>query len=209
VRYDQKTMIRLTLLALVALVISSSVPPPATAQIYRWTDEQGTAHFTEGLNSVPERYRSRAVPVTSRVTPSAPAAESRRAPSGETLIRFSPGSQIIVEARVNGSAPCRLMLDTGAAATLISPRVLTAAGVSFTRDAQTVRARGLSRNAEVEVPRVFVESLEVGQARVDRLMVVAYDMDVPGLDGLLGQDFLGLFNVAIDSSAGVVKLGPK
>jgi predicted aspartyl protease len=202
-------MIRLTLLALVALVISSSVPPPATAQIYRWTDEQGTAHFTEGLNSVPERYRSRAVPVTSRVTPSAPAAESRRAPSGETLIRFSPGSQIIVEARVNGSAPCRLMLDTGAAATLISPRVLTAAGVSFTRDTQTVRARGLTRNAEVEVSKVFVESLEVGQARVDRLMVVAYDMDVPGLDGLLGQDFLGLFNVAIDSSAGVVKLGPK
>ncbi len=202
-------MARLGLLALVVLLVGSSVPPLATAQIYRWTDEQGTAHFTEGLHSVPERYRSRAVPITSRSTPNAPAAESRRAPSGETLIRFSPGSQIIVEARVNGSAPCRLMLDTGAAATLISPRVLTAAGVSFTRDTQTVRARGLTRNAEVEVPRVLVQSLEVGQARVDRLMVVAYDMDVPGLDGLLGQDFLGLFNVAIDSSAGVVKLGPK
>jgi predicted aspartyl protease len=202
-------MARLALLTLIVLIVGSSVPPSATAQIYRWTDEQGTAHFTEGLNSVPERYRSRAVPVTPRIAPNAPAVQSRRAPSGETVVRFSPGRQIIVEARVNGSAPCRLMLDTGAAATLISPRVLVAAGVSFTRDTQTVRARGLARNAEVEVPRVVVESIEVGDARVDRLMVVAYDMDVPALDGLLGQDFLGLFNVTIDSSAGIVKLGPK
>jgi predicted aspartyl protease len=202
-------MVRVALLALVVLIIGSSAPPFATAQIFRWTDDQGTTHFTEGLQGVPERYRSRAVPVSPRVAPSAPAVEVPRAPSGETVIRFSPGRQIIVDARVNGSVTCRLMLDTGAAATLISPRVLTAAGVSFTRNTQTVRARGLTRQAEVEVPRVFVESLEVGDARVDRLMVVAYDMDVPALDGLLGQDFLGLFNVTIDSGSGIVKLGIK
>jgi predicted aspartyl protease len=101
------------------------------------------------------------------------------------------------------------MLDTGAAATLISPRILLAAGVSLTRGAQTVRARGLARDAEVEVQRVVVDSLEVGGARVELLSVIAYDMEVPDLDGLLGQDFLARFNVSIDPSSGIVRLGPK
>jgi len=29
-------------------------------ELYRWTDEQGAAHWTDRLNNVPERYRSRA-----------------------------------------------------------------------------------------------------------------------------------------------------
>jgi len=202
-------MTRAAFVALALLIIGSSIVPPAAAQIYRWTDERGSAHFAEGLSNVPERYRSQAVLVSPRITPSAPVLAPARAPSRETLIRFSPGRQIIVEARVNGSASCRLMLDTGAAATLISPRVLAAAGVSLTWGAQSVRARGLAKDAEVEVQRVLVDSLQVGEARVDRLMVVAYDMDMPNMDGLLGQDFLALFNVSIDAGAGIVKLDPK
>ncbi|HSF07270.1 MAG TPA: aspartyl protease family protein [Methylomirabilota bacterium] len=195
--------------ALAILIIGSSLIPPASAQIYRWTDEHGTVHFTEGLSSVPARYRSQAVTVSPRVAPSPPVAPPARGPSRETFIRFSPGRQIIVPALVNGSAACRLMLDTGAAATLISPRVLAAAGVSLAHAAPSVRARGLAKDAEVEVKRVFVDSLEVGEVRVDRLMVVAYDMDMPNMDGLLGQDFLALFNVSIDAGAGVVRLDPK
>ncbi|MGH7314611.1 MAG: aspartyl protease family protein [Candidatus Rokuibacteriota bacterium] len=202
-------MTRAAVVALAVLIIGSSTVPPAAAQIYRWTDEQGTAHFAEGLSNVPIRYRPQAILVSPRSTPSAPVLAPARGPSRETLIRFSPGRQIIVEARVNGSAPCRLMLDTGAAATLISPRVLAAAGVSLTEGAQSVRARGLAKDAEVEVKRVVVDSLEVGEARVDHLMVVAYDMDMPHMDGLLGQDFLALFNVSIDAGAGIVTLDPK
>ncbi len=195
--------------ALAIMIIGSGIVSPALAQIYRWTDEQGTAHFTEGLSNVPDRYRSQAVPVSPRMTPSAPMPTPARGPSRETLIRFSPGRQIIVSALVNGSAACRLMLDTGAAATLISPRVLAAAGVSLAHGAQSVRARGLAKDAEVEVKRVLVDSLEVGEVRVDRLLVVAYDMDMPNMDGLLGQDFLALFNVSIDAGAGIVRLEPK
>src|SRR2546430_11157587 len=33
---------------------------PAWAQMYRWTDDQGAAHYSQGLDSVPERHRSRA-----------------------------------------------------------------------------------------------------------------------------------------------------
>ncbi|MGH7310874.1 MAG: DUF4124 domain-containing protein, partial [Candidatus Rokuibacteriota bacterium] len=32
--------------ALTIMIIGSGIVSPALAQIYRWTDEQGTAHFT-------------------------------------------------------------------------------------------------------------------------------------------------------------------
>ncbi len=35
-------------------------PFVATAQAYRWVDEQGKVHYAEGLDSVPERYRATA-----------------------------------------------------------------------------------------------------------------------------------------------------
>ena len=54
--------------------------------------------------------------------------------------------------------------------------------------------------------QVAVDSLEVGGARVERMVVSSYEMDMPEAEGLLGQDFLAQFNVTIDSSAGTVKL---
>ena len=126
-----------------------------------------------------------------------------------TEIRFVPGRHIIVEARINGSASIKLILDTGAAGTLISPRALAAAGVSLTRGARTARTRGVARDSEVEVQQVAVESIAVGEARVANMVVSSYEMEMPGAEGLLGQDFLGNFNVSIDSSAGVVKLTRK
>src|SRR5256712_13523734 len=43
-----------------------TVPPvqsrssESSGKLYRWTDEQGVAHLTDRLNSIPERYRSEA-----------------------------------------------------------------------------------------------------------------------------------------------------
>ena len=56
---------------------------------------------------------------------------------------------------------------------------------------------------------VFVDSLEVGEARVGRMSVGAQDVPVTGADGVLGRDFLDQFNVNIDSGKGVVTLSPK
>jgi predicted aspartyl protease len=194
-------------LAVIALVAGAA--GPAVAQIYRWTDESGTTFFVDGIDNVPQRYRSQAVPMGPRPSP-APASPEPTAPvKREAIIRFTPGRQIIVDARVNGSASCRLILDTGAAHTLINPRVLRAAGVSLTRGTMAVRARGVAKDAEIEVQGVFVDSLEVGPARVSRMVVAAYDMDYSDADGLLGLDFLGRFDVNIDTAAGIVKLAPK
>jgi predicted aspartyl protease len=201
-----RVMHRALLLGLVIAVALALGPAPALAQFYRWVDERGTAHYAEGIDNVPPRYRSTAVPLSMR---NSPAPAPTQAASAPTEIRFVPGRHIIVDARINNGPSVKLILDTGAGGTLISPRALAASGVSLTRDTRVGRTRGIAKDAEVEVTQVAIDSLEVGAARVGRMLVSSYDMDMADVEGLLGQDFLGHFNVTIDGSEGVVKLTKK
>jgi predicted aspartyl protease len=194
------------------LLVLAVWPSVALAQIYRWMDERGTPHYVEGIDNVPAQFRATAEPLSMRHSP-APAAQTPGATaatgSAGTEIKFVPGKHIVVEARITDSRPVKLILDTGAAGTLISPRALAAAGVSLTRGVRNARTRGVARDTEVEVQQVAVESLAVGEARVANLVVSSYEMDMPDAEGLLGQDFLGNFNVSIDAGSGLVKLTKK
>jgi hypothetical protein len=207
-------MYRALFLGLVIAVALGAGPLPASAQYYRWVDEQGTSHYADGIDNVPARYRSAATPLGLRNRP-APAASSSGATApavsggAPTEIRFVPGRHIIVDARINGGPTVKLILDTGAGGTLISPRALAASGVSLTRGTRVGKTRGVAKDAEVEVTQVAIDSLEVGGARVGRMVVASYDMDMRDVEGLLGQDFLGNFNVTIDSNEGVVRLVKK
>ena len=112
-------------------------PAPADAQMYRWIDERGVAHFSDGIDSVPENYRATAVPLGLRNAPPSPSATAGTgAPAsgaGSTEIRFVKGQAIVVNATINGGTSVKLMLDTGADRTVINPRALVAAGVSLTQ----------------------------------------------------------------------------
>ena len=194
---------------------------PAAAQVYRWVDERGVAHYTEGRDSVPERFRATAVAVPMRREPPAPApaagapagaqgagtAGAKAGATGEATIKFTPGERIMVDAQLNGSTSLRLMLDTGADRTVISPRVIAAAGISLTRGTASGTMKGATGEAQVQA--VPVESIEVGAARVSPLVVISHDIDQSGVDGLLGRDFLDKFTVTIDNSLGLVTLTPK
>ena len=43
--------------------VSQPTAPPATGGLYRWADGSGRVHYSQGLDSVPEQFRSRAVPL--------------------------------------------------------------------------------------------------------------------------------------------------
>ena len=79
--------------------------------------------------------------------------------------------------------------------------------MSLTRD--TLRGAITSVTGKADVQGVKIESLEIGEARVAPLVVISYDMGQSGYDGLLGRDFLEQFNLAIDSSRGLVTISPK
>lgn len=193
------------LAALVALVLSTA---SAQAQIHRWIDDAGTAHYADSLQNVPETFKGRAIPLNLRNSPVS-STDSNKSAAREAAIRFTPGRHIVVEARVNGSTSAKLYLDTGAAHTLLSPRILRLAGVSPDHDGVKLQTRGMIADTKTEVYRVAIDSLEVGDARVGKMLVSAYDMDMPDVDGLLGQDFLALFKVTIDASRGIVTIAPK
>ena len=194
---------------LVALLLVLRWPAPAAAQIYRWVDESGVPHFADGIDSVPDRYRSKAVPLGMKNAPPAPAAPGAPGAkaSGETAIQFIPGQRIMVDARINGNAEARLMLDTGADRTLISPRALQAAGVRLTGPSTTAEVTGAMGSGQMQF--IVIESLEVGEARVGRMPVGSGVLPPDVGDGLLGRDFLDQFNLNIDSGKGVVTLTPK
>jgi predicted aspartyl protease len=216
------TMMRAAAVALTLLI--SLLPSSAAAEIFKYTDERGTNHYVEGLESVPQQYRARAVPLgisnntltepppPGTVDPSkAPASGSdpRSAPRsdrGGASIRYAPGKPIMVTATVNGSASAQLLLDTGADKTMINPRVLVAAGASLSRPTGSAMVTGVAGSQEMQF--VTINSLEVAGAMVGRLIVAAHD--APGVgDGLLGRDFLDHFSVNIDSAQGIVTLTPK
>lgn len=195
--------------AILAAAIVALAAAPAAAQIYRWTDERGQPHYSEGLDSVPERHRATAVRLGLRNQPAPPSIPSRgeAATAGDTTIRYTPGQPIVVDVRINGAATARLLLDTGADRTLISPRALAAAGVSLTRVVARGAMSGVTGTDRVDF--VEVDSLEVGQARVGRMPVAVYEMPQGPGDGLLGRDFLDRFQVTIDSAQGVLTLAPR
>jgi hypothetical protein len=186
---------------------------PASAQIYRWTDERGEVRFSQGIHSVPPQFRGGAVMMSGPSQPSAPApsapepAAASSPVAGVARIPFTPGQPIMVSARINGGGTTQLILDTGAQGTLISPTALAALGISY-RDAVRTSIKGVTGDANAL--SVKVDSIEVDGARVGPLMVVAHDSGLgSGRDGLLGRDFLDHFIVTIDNSARVVTLTPK
>ena len=192
----------------VALLLTLMLlPGVAVAQMYRWVDDRGTVHYTEGLDSVPERYRSRAQPLNLPQAPPEPAkSEPGASAPGVTKISFTQGSPILVSAKINGNGPITLVLDTGADGTTVAPATLSRLGIS-TLNAPRVEVKGVTGTSQAQI--VQVNSVEVGEAKVGPLLITAHDADVKGADGLLGRDFLDKFTVTIDSKQGVVTLAPK
>jgi len=182
---------------------------PASAQMYRWIDEQGGVHYSQGIYSVPERFRSKAQQLAFPDRPAPPAASP--SPAGGDVskgarISFTPGKPIMVSAKINGEGSARLMLDTGASVTVINPRVLAGMGIG---SSESLRGSVKGATGTADVLFVPVQSIEVGGARSGPLRVAAHDVDLGQGDGLLGRDFLDQFTVNIDSTAGVVTISPK
>src|SRR5262245_45292407 len=200
-------MKRSGLLAVLAIaLVPLCGPRVASAQVFRWTDADGSIHYSQGIESVPPRFRDGAV-IIGYERPAEPAPPAGEAPpAGIGRVRVTPGQPIMVAARINDAAPAMLMLDTGATRTVINPKVLETTGVSY-RDAQRGSLRGVT--GETQVLAVRIESIDVSGARYGPLLVVSHDTGFGQGDGLLGRDFLDHFTVNIDNTAGIVTLTPK
>jgi hypothetical protein len=186
------------------ILISILIPGAALAEIYYWIDDQGIQYYTTNPESIPEPYRSGAQALSLPTSPPVPPElTSTPPPKGIIKIPFHPDSPVLVSAKINGAGPLTLILDTGADRTLIRLSALRKLGIANENTTRLV-LRGVTGESEVDA--VWVHTIEVGEARVGPLLIIAHEADLKGADGLLGRDFLAHFNVTIDSKERVVTL---
>jgi hypothetical protein len=191
---------------IMVILICLFFPETGMSAMYFWVDDKGIQNYTARLESVPEEYRSKAQPLSLPPTPPAPPELKPNLPTnGLTRIPFSPGSPVLVNAKINGLGPIKLILDTGAERTIISPAIQSRLGLSL-ENAPSITLKGVTGMGYAN--GVWVDFIEVGETRVGPLLIVVYAADLRGADGLLGRDFLSHLNLTIDSKEKMVTLTP-
>ena len=111
-----------------------------------------------------------------------------------------------VQALLNGRYPVRLMIDTGASLTVISPAILQRLGVSpaptFVRNARINTAGG-----QVDAAVYRLQSFAIGDYSVPNMEFVLLDIEHGSHgDGLLGMNFLRNFAFQIDQKNNLLLL---
>jgi hypothetical protein len=113
-----------------------------------------------------------------------------------------PTNHMLVEVRINGKGPYRLVFDLGAPITLLNNRVSEAAGVV---KASAPRSFLFGMRGEAEV-----DKLEVGDLTVAKLPVIVFDhpflsaledLTDRRIDGLIGFTFFARYKTTIDYQA--------
>ena len=127
------------------------------------------------------------------------------APRGAVVvpINFS-GRSAVVPVIFNHSVTANLVLDTGAAVTMISPTVAASLRVPFTGSGYITGVGGT-----VPTQIVHVDSVKVGDSEVNDMPIAIHDpFRNASFEGLLGMDFLGRFQIAVDPVKRLLMLTP-
>ena len=118
----------------------------------------------------------------------------------ETDVPFEvDGRHMIVSARINNRVTARLLVDTGASLVQISESLARKLGLAVSN-----MPRGtvtLADGRKISVKLVMLDSVQVAGAQADRMAaVISASAPSPGVDGLLGMNFLQEFDVRLDGS---------
>jgi len=115
------------------------------------------------------------------------------------------GNHFIVDARSADGRSMRLLIDTGASLTILSPDVLEQRGIGY----QNTGRYGVfnTANGQVRAPIYKLDSLSVGDWQVNQLEVGVLDLSGgSNIDGLLGMNFLRHFQFFIDQNEALLRL---
>jgi predicted aspartyl protease len=140
---------------------------------------------------------------------SAPEAATKTSATGAISIPVKmSGNTVVVPVTFyngNSSVTGNLAVDTGAGQTMVSKRM--AREIRLLSIASQQR-RGIGGTVLAEVG--VVESIKVGEAEVKKMRVSIHDFSPdPRYEGLLGFDFLGRFQMSVDSEQQVMVLTPR
>lgn len=119
-------------------------------------------------------------------------------PPDEVPIEVEPNGLVSVKVRINNAGPFRLLLDTGSGMSSVSRKLVRTLQLTPVASADVVTPAG-SREREV----VRLDAMSVGSAAKAGLLAAVHDdRDFvslgPGIDGIVGQNFLSEQHYEID-----------
>lgn len=114
----------------------------------------------------------------------------------DTVVPLEPLRGVwLARVRLNGSREARFLVDTGSSVTIVAPALAVVLGLSLSRASvialQTVGGPAAGPAGTLPVVRV-------GDAEARNLPVVVHDPG-PGIEGILGNSFLGRYRVTLDA----------
>jgi clan AA aspartic protease (TIGR02281 family) len=118
---------------------------------------------------------------------------------------YRRGEHYIVEAQPAHGRSLRLLIDTGASLTILTPAVLEQPGIRYVDTGRTGVFK--TANGPVQAPIYRLAALAVGDWQVTRLEVGVLDLGSGAdIDGLLGMNFLRHFRFFIDQNEALLRL---
>ena len=104
-----------------------------------------------------------------------------------------------------GKVVVDLIFDTGAAFTVLSWSVLKAIG--YDPASVSERQEIITANGVIEVPKLQIAGITVGDMKVENLEVLSHDIpELVGIRGLLGLSFIRHFRTVIDFKQGCLEI---
>ena len=98
-----------------------------------------------------------------------------------------------------------LIFDTGAAFTVLSWSVLKVIG--YDPASVSERQEIITANGVIEVPKLQIAGITVGNMKVENLEVLCHDIpELVGIRGLLGLSFIKHFRTVIDFKQGYLEI---
>jgi clan AA aspartic protease (TIGR02281 family) len=180
--------------------------------MYKWVDDKGTVHFTDDLSTIPEKYRedaetrkpSKEISTSQSKEKPKPFLPGKAAePDGISVDLVRKHELLLAEVVLNGRIRQYFIVDTGASFTLINKS--TARELGITVDESTPLIPIFTASSLIFTPLVTLSSIRVGEAEVENVDVLIYNMPSESA-GLLGNSFLNKFKVVLDSMNGKMTL---
>jgi clan AA aspartic protease (TIGR02281 family) len=159
----------------------------------------------QGLRSVQPMMQPRALPPPEAgpAASSRPAARRVALPPDAVRVRRHGGNWF-VEVTLNDAHQASFLVDTGAAACVITPELAEAIGIAPDPDEPAVLVRGVTGSRWGR--RIKIPSIRVGEAEAQD--VIAFVIPLPGMQGILGNTFLSRYRATLDPAQGLLTLQP-
>lgn len=126
------------------------------------------------------------------------AAAGRAAEPEDVVLSLRASGAVRVPVEVNGAGPFSFLLDTGSSHTVVSSELVRRLGLPVVARARVVTPAGVELGQVVRAELVSIGSASASGLLPSVVSLAELRAAEPGVDGVIGQDFLQAFDYTVD-----------